>query len=144
MPIKVLLADDTAVLRRAIRNLLQEESAIKLVGEAKDFSQTLTLVDKLNPQVVILDLHMPCGSELSTLAAARGHLKSCGARIVAISVFSDEETEDLAESFGAHALLDKMRLGQELIPAVRNLASANVTDLGAKQRRFPVRWSSTP
>lgn len=58
MCVRVLLADDTAVMRKAIRSLLADENQIQVVGEAEDFAQTLMLTRKLKPQVVILDLHM--------------------------------------------------------------------------------------
>jgi DNA-binding NarL/FixJ family response regulator len=57
MCIKVLLADDTAFMRSAIRNLLGREPEIELVGEAQNFAESLSLTRKFRPHVVILDLH---------------------------------------------------------------------------------------
>jgi DNA-binding NarL/FixJ family response regulator len=144
MPITVLLADDTDIMRRAIRNLLEDEPAIKLVGEAKDFSEALKLTAKLKPQVIVLDLHMPSGSETVTPAVATTHFRSCGAQILAISVFNDDEATDLAHSFGAATLLDKMQLGQQLIPAVRSLAPASVTSARGNASRLSVHSPTTP
>lgn len=129
MPVKVLLADGTAIMRKAIRHLLHGEPEIELVGEAGDFAQTIIMTHRFKPQIIIMDLNMPNGSKLSALSVSNC-LQSSAASILAISVFDDEETKALAQSFGAKALLDKMRLGEELIPAVLKLASANVAPRG--------------
>jgi DNA-binding NarL/FixJ family response regulator len=124
MCIRVLLADDTAVMRRAIRTLLGHEPEIELVGEAKDFAETVSLTRKLKPQVVILDLHMPDSINLTPMNVREG-LCAYAARVLAISVWNDENIRALALSYGATALLDKMQLGEELIPAVMKLGSAS-------------------
>jgi DNA-binding NarL/FixJ family response regulator len=122
MCIKVLLADDTAFMRSAIRSLLGREPAIELVGEAQNFAESLSLTRKFKPHVVILDLHMPDSSNLTPMNVSEG-LRAYQAAILAISVWNDENTLALARSYGASELLDKMRLGQELIPAVMKLGS---------------------
>ena len=124
MCIKVLLADDTSVMRKAIRTLLSHEPEIELVGEAQNFAETVSMTRKFKPQVVILDLHMPDSSHLTPMNVSEG-LRAYAARVLAISVWNDEDTRALAQSYGATDLLDKMRLGQELIPAVMKLASGS-------------------
>jgi chemotaxis response regulator CheB len=59
MPIKVLLADDTELIRRAIRRILVSRPEIELVGEAIDFAQALQMKDQLQPEVIIMDLYVP-------------------------------------------------------------------------------------
>jgi DNA-binding NarL/FixJ family response regulator len=122
MCIKVLLADDTAFMRSAIRNLLGRQPEIELVGEAQNFAESLSLTRKFKPHVVILDLHMPDSSNLTPMNVSEG-LSAYQAAVLAISVWNDENTVALARSYGASELLDKMRLGQELIPAVMKLGS---------------------
>jgi DNA-binding NarL/FixJ family response regulator len=124
MCIKVLLADDTALMRKAIRTLLGEEPEIELVAEAENFAESLSMTRKFKPHVVILDLHMPDSSHLTPMNVSEG-LRAYEAAVLAISVWNDEDTRALARSYGAAALLDKMRLGQELIPAVIKLASGS-------------------
>jgi DNA-binding NarL/FixJ family response regulator len=124
MCIKVLLADDTAVMRKAIRTLLDGEPEIELVGEAENFAESLSMTRKFKPHVVILDLHMPDSSDLTPMNVSEG-LRAYRAAVLAISVWHDEDTRALARSYGATALLDKMRLGQELIPSVIKLASGS-------------------
>ena len=121
MPIKVLVADDSDIVRRAIRQLFSEHPEIELVGEATDFSQTIRMANDLKPQVVVMDLHMGDGDRLTDVMP---HLSACTSRIVAISIWNDEKTKELAESFGAVTLLDKMNLSDELIPTIEKCAQA--------------------
>ena len=136
MGITVLLADDTVVMRRAIRTLLGHEPRIELVGEAKDFAETVSLTRKFKPQVVILDLHMPDTAHLTPMTVSEG-LRAYAARVLAISVWNDEDTLTLAQSYGATELLDKMRLGQELIPAVMKLGCVTRASAISCGRRSP-------
>jgi two-component system, NarL family, response regulator DevR len=121
MSIKVLLADDSEIVRRGMRDLLHSQPEIELVGEAADFRQTIRMMNELNPQVIVLDLHMPDGTE-ATLLDVKSHMRH-DSRLLAISVFDDEDTKKLVESLGTVPLLDKMELSQKLIPTIMQLAS---------------------
>ncbi|HXM94841.1 MAG TPA: response regulator [Candidatus Dormibacteraeota bacterium] len=63
MSIRVIFADDTEIIRRAIRNLLDGEPNIKIVGKAANFAQTIQMIEDLRPEVVIMDLYMPDGEK---------------------------------------------------------------------------------
>jgi chemotaxis response regulator CheB len=54
MPIKVLLADDTDFVRRAIRRLLEAQSEIEVVGEAANFVETIQMSNDLKPEVIVM------------------------------------------------------------------------------------------
>ena len=71
MKIKVLLADDHAVLREGMRNLLEREKDIEVVGEASDGEEAVGLASELKPDIVIMDIVMP---KLSGIEATR-HIK---------------------------------------------------------------------
>lgn len=124
--IKVLLADDNEVVRRAIRLLLGDEPEIELVGEATTFGQTIQMTNDLKPEVVLLDLHMGNESAL-TAEDVKPRLGNREIRIVAISVWNDEETKALAEKSGAFALVDKMVLASDLIPIIRESVLQSAT-----------------
>ena len=121
MPIRVLLADDSELVRRAIRRLLSDQPEITLVGEAVDFGQVMKMASELHPQVIILDLHM-ADSRGIVPAEFKSRLAQSAASMLAISIWDDEETRSLAESFGAVKLLDKVSLGTQLIPAIIQFA----------------------
>jgi DNA-binding NarL/FixJ family response regulator len=113
---KVLIADDSPVMRKAIRRTLEEESFINIVGEASSFSEMMQMISDLKPDVLLLDLHLPEDREVSP-ALLKSQLGSV--RTVAISFSNDEESKTLAESYGATTLLDKMALYDEMIPVIR-------------------------
>jgi CheY-like chemotaxis protein len=113
---KVLIADDTQLMRRMICRLLREHSEIKIVGEAADYPQTVHMANAFRPEIILMDLHLACQPGIAPLDV-RTQLNH-GSRLVAISLTNDEEAEALAESFGAVKLLDKMTLFDELIPTI--------------------------
>jgi chemotaxis response regulator CheB len=118
LSIKVLLVDDSDVMRRAIVKLLNEESSTELVGEAKGFAETIQLANELKPDVLVMDLHMSDEREYSP-ESVRFQLSIHSACIVAISVWNDENAKALAKRFGARVLLDKVNLYSELISAIK-------------------------
>jgi DNA-binding NarL/FixJ family response regulator len=120
--IKVLLADDSEVVLRAIRGFLDQDPEIKVVAEAADFSQTVQMANDLKPEIIVMDLHMR--NSVTTLADAMLHLNGCGAQVLAMSFSNDDDAKALAKHSGALALLDKMTLIDELIPTIKMFASA--------------------
>lgn len=120
MTIRVLLADDSEVVRKAIVGLLKVDPEIELVAECVGFAQTIQLAAKLHPQVIVLDVHM---SDERTVTRAQLKSGLIGSRLLAMSVWNDEETRYLAEAIGAATLLDKAKLAAELIPAIKHYAN---------------------
>jgi DNA-binding NarL/FixJ family response regulator len=121
MPVRVLIADDAEVIRKAIRDLLASERTIEVCGEARTFSETLDLATSLKPDVILLDLHMP-DSESPESEFVKFKLLSTSSRIVAISLWQDEETKIIAQGYRAVQLLDKAKLCDELIPAIQRVS----------------------
>ena len=64
---KVFVADDSAVLRERVIEMLSDLPGIEIIGYAQDVSETLTAIKSLNPDVVILDIRMPGGSGMDVL-----------------------------------------------------------------------------
>jgi pilus assembly protein CpaE len=113
---KVLVADDSDVMRAAIRKTLEEESKIHIVGEASTFAETIQMVCDFKPDVLLMDLHM---AEKRNFAPAMVKAQLGTVCTVAISFANDGESKSLAESYGAATLLDKMTLYTEMLPAIR-------------------------
>jgi len=116
MPIKVLLADDCDFMRRAIRRTLEEEPRIEVVGEASNFAKTIQMIADFKPDVLLLDLHLPEERHFAP-EMVKSQLVSVE-KVVAVSFSNDDEAKDLAKSYGAAALLDKMSLYHELVPTI--------------------------
>jgi DNA-binding NarL/FixJ family response regulator len=121
MPIKVLIADDTDIMREAMRKVVEEEPRIKIVGEASTFAQTVQAIADFKPNVLLLDLHMAEKRDFSP-ALVKSQLGSVD-HILAVSFSNDAEARDLAEAYGAKLLLDKMKLFSDLVPAILNCDS---------------------
>jgi two-component system chemotaxis response regulator CheB len=116
----VLLADDSDLMLRMIRRLLEEEAGIELLGQAKSFAQTLQMTAELKPQVVVMDLHMVDETTFEP-DFIRSQLLHSAQHIVIMSVWNDEKSQALANSYGAASFLDKNTLSSTLIPAILNL-----------------------
>jgi DNA-binding NarL/FixJ family response regulator len=121
VPTRVLVADDSELVRQAIVRTLQNDCDIVVVGEAANFESAVRLANELKPQIIVLDLHMP-DQERFTAESFRSELTN-GCQIVAISFSNDVATKTLARNLEAGVLLEKMVLGTELIPAIKKMAS---------------------
>ena len=117
--VSVLVVDDADVIRRTLRNFLEGEPTIKLLGEASNFAEAISMTAALKPDVILLDLHMPDDRSFSA-DFVKANLS--GSRVLAMSLSGDYESEEeirrIAEGFGAVTMLDKMKLHDELIPAI--------------------------
>lgn len=119
MPIKVLIADDSEIMCTAIARLLNEEPRVELVGVAATFAQTMQMRADFKPELLLMDLHLPEKRDF-TPDFVKSQLASIS--MVAISVSNDDEARELAVSYGALTLLDKMHLYVELVPAILKFA----------------------
>jgi DNA-binding NarL/FixJ family response regulator len=116
--IRVLVADDSKQVRKAIRMFLENRPEVIFVGEAENLQEAASKSCELRPDVVVLDLHLAeDGVEPEKLKAVLG-----GAYVVAITFGADEAAKILAEHIEAQTLLDKGDLSEELIPAILKLA----------------------
>jgi chemotaxis response regulator CheB len=126
MSIRVLVADDNHLMRSAIRRILEDEPRIVVVGEAATFAKTIQMIGDLKPEVLLLDLHM-AEKRAFTPELIKSQL-GCVCTL-AVSFSNDDEARQLAESYGAVALLDEMKLFSEMIPAILRCQSQRSTPL---------------
>jgi DNA-binding NarL/FixJ family response regulator len=124
VPIKVLIADDSEVVRRSIVNFLKDESTIEIVGQASSFAEVVELTTALKPDVLLMDVHMTDRAKDGKASVASHLLPSTGS-IVAMSVYNDIETKELATNLGVSLLLDKCNLVEELVPTILRSARSN-------------------
>jgi DNA-binding NarL/FixJ family response regulator len=119
MAIRVLLADDCQPMLTAMRSLLSEDSRIDVVAEASTFAATMQAIADFKPEVLVLDLHLPESRNLES-DFVKSQLVSVP-QTLAVSFSNDNEAKALAESYGSAALLDKMNLYSEMVPAIIRL-----------------------
>ena len=115
--IRVLIADDHAVVREGIRHVLSAEEGFEIVGEAGNGADAVRMAAELRPDVVVLDLSMP---EQSGLDAAPT-LSASGARVLVLSIHDHEEYVLQSVRAGAHGYLRKDSSPAELRHAVRTV-----------------------
>jgi DNA-binding NarL/FixJ family response regulator len=117
MSIRVLLADDHAMMRQGLRVLLDRELDIEVVGEAADGREAAELAEQLQPDVAVLDIGMP---RLNGVDAAR-RIARCarGARVIALSVHREKRFILEMLRADARGYLLKSGAAEELIEAVR-------------------------
>jgi chemotaxis response regulator CheB len=113
---KVLIADDSELIRTAIRKRLEEESHFDIVGEASTFAETIQMIGDFKPDILLLDLRM---AEKRGFAPDLVKLQLHSVCTLAVSFANDSDSNALAKSYGAATLLDKMTLYTDLLPAIR-------------------------
>ena len=115
--IRIVLADDHAVLRSGLRALLERHAEFQVVGEANDGRELIKLVDELTPDVVVTDIGMPNlnGTEATQQITA----KHQNVRVIILSMHSDEGYVLRALKAGAKGYLLKESVEADLIAAIR-------------------------
>ncbi|OFX13266.1 MAG: DNA-binding response regulator [Armatimonadetes bacterium RBG_19FT_COMBO_69_19] len=118
--IKVVVADDHAIVREGVRMILAREQDIEVVGEAGDGQQALDLVASLRPQVVIMDISMPGMGGIE--ATQRVKTKHPEVQVLALTMHEDETYVFQLLRAGAAGYVLKRAAAQDLVQAVRAAA----------------------
>src|SRR5687768_11183335 len=118
---RVLLADDHAIVRRGLKSLLETEGSLNVVGEAADGLEALQLCAELQPDMLIVDIAMPKLNGIEV--TGRVQKLDRPPRVIVLSMHSDESYILRALAAGARAYLLKDATDEDLVPAVRAVAS---------------------
>ncbi|HET6780597.1 MAG TPA: response regulator [bacterium] len=124
--IRILIADDEAVIRLGLRTML-EAQGYRVVGEAADGSRALDLVSRLKPDLVFLDIKMP---GVDGVHAARRLQRDGNTPVVILTAYSDREFVDSAKGAGVLAYLVKPVRESDLRPAIE-VAMSRFRDIRA-------------
>jgi DNA-binding NarL/FixJ family response regulator len=138
--IRVLLADDQAVVRGGLRMILESQEGITVVGEAADGQEALRLVDSLDPDVVLMDIRMPLldGIEATRRLCDRG----ARARVLVLTTYGLDEYVYEALKAGAAGFLLKTESPPRLIEAVQVVAGGEALLAPEITRRLIARFIS--
>lgn len=118
--IKVLLADDHKMMRKGIRNLIEEESDMVVVAEAADGNEAVNLAHETSPDVVIMDVDMPV---MNGIEATRKILSAeIQAKIIGLSLHDREDVERAMKNAGASVYLLKNEAFETLCATIRSEA----------------------
>lgn len=115
--IRILLVDDQPLLRMGFRMILEAESDFAVIGEAGDGAEAMELVERTNPDVVLMDVRMPRvdGIEATERVVASG----APSRVIILTTFDVDEYAFAALEAGASAFLLKSVAPEQLVDAVR-------------------------
>ena len=129
----VVLADDHVVVRSGLRLLVESEPGIEVVGEAGDVEAALEAVERLRPDVLVLDLHMPGEPSLPAISRlCKGH---SGTRVIVLTAQRDPSFAAEALRLGAVGYLPKEAAADQLLEAIRVAADGGTylePQLGAR------------
>ena len=118
--IKVLVADDHAVVRRGLRQILAETPDILVSGEASTIPEVRKLAAEQRWDVIVLDINMPGGSGIELVAELKRSTPS--ARVLVLTVYSEDQYAVRSIRAGAAGFLTKESAPERLIEAVRRIA----------------------
>ena len=118
--IRVLIADDHAIVREGLRALITTEPGMELVGEAADGEEALRLAHTLEPDVILLDLVMPYKDGIATLGELKAHKPDT--RVLVLTSFADDAKVFGAIKAGALGYLLKDSAPHDLLRAIREVA----------------------
>ncbi len=128
--VSVLVADDSNAIRSRLVTLLAESAAVEIVGEATTGKETVSLIRRLNPDVVILDIVMPGGSGLWVLDSAKRLTVSPA--VIVLTNYAIPQVRRTAIEKGAYAVLDKSDDFEKLPGLLERLDSGLEADDGTR------------
>jgi NarL family two-component system response regulator LiaR len=118
-PIRILIADDHAIVREGQRALIETEPGMELVGEAADGVEAVQMARTLQPDVILLDLLMPRKGGVEAIQEIRA--ENADARILVLTSFAEEEKVYAAIKAGALGYLLKDASPQEILAGIREV-----------------------
>jgi len=123
-PIKVVIADDHALFRYGIRKILSVEKDILVVGEAANGDEIPKVVERMKPDIMLLDLKMPKGDVVQNLLEIAA--RSPATRVMILTAFSDEENVLNAAKGGAKGYVPKGVPSATLVQAIKSVCNGAV------------------
>ncbi|MFJ9692622.1 response regulator [Kitasatospora sp. NPDC101183] len=135
-PVRVLIADNQALLRAGFRLLIESAPDLTVAGEAADGEQAVDLALRLRPDVVLMDIRMPGTDGLEATRRICAHPDTAGTRVLVLTTFDLDEYVYAALRAGASGFLLKDILPADLLTALRVVAAGDALLAPAVTRRL--------
>lgn len=131
--IRILVADDHAIVRRGLKQIVMEESDLEVAGEAQNSQEVLDLIRRQTWDVVVLDINMPGRGGIETLREIRRDHP--GLPVLILSVAPEDQYAVRAIRAGAAGYLSKDSIPEELVTAIRKVLRGGryISDAVAEQ-----------
>jgi len=117
---RVVIIDDHPVFRRGLREIIEESSGFKIVGEASDGVMALNLIEELQPDIAIVDIDMPHMNGLETVKALQK--KSAPTRAIFLTMYNDEDMFNAAMDLDVKAYVLKENAANDILAALESVA----------------------
>ena len=122
--IRVLIADDHALVRRGLRALIEHIKNVEVVGEAVDGIEAVNLVEELSPDIVVMDIAMPRLDGIGAIKQIRQ--LNVPSRIVMLSMYDNPDLVQKALEEGAVGYLIKRAVSEELALAIEQVSQEKI------------------
>ena len=143
MTVRIVLADDQALLRKGFRMILEAEDGLEIVGEAPDGADALRLVELYRPDVVLMDVRMPVLDGIEATRAITATAAAAGTRVLILTTFDLDEYAFGALRAGASGFLLKDVPPAELVAAIRTVAGGDAVVSPRITRRLLEEYAHT-
>ena len=118
-PIRTLLVDDSTLFLSCLRQLLASQALVRVVGTAANGSEALQKAELLAPDLVLMDLHMPCMDGLQTTVLLRR--RQPHTRIIIMTLDDEDPIKAAAYAHGAHGFVGKRRIIDDLMAEIQRV-----------------------
>jgi DNA-binding NarL/FixJ family response regulator len=122
--IKVVVAEDNAIVRRGIRRLLSKSQEIEVTGEATNGNEALQLVGEIEPDILLLDVEMPILNGIEVAQTLKKN--ACKTRVLVLSAYDDQEYIREMLLNGASGYLLKDEAPERIIDAIKGVAQGKI------------------
>ena len=139
-PIRVVLADDHAVVRKGIREFLEESGDIQVVAEAADGDAALSAIRQEKPDVAVLDIQMPRRTGIEVTRAVREERLPVG--VLVLTAYDDDPYVQAMLQAGANGYVLKNASSEEIVQAVHTVQEGQMALDPAIARKIVNRWMS--
>ncbi len=143
MTIRVVLADDQALLRKGFRMILEAEEGVEIVGESPDGADAVRLVELYRPDVVLMDVRMPVLDGIEATRAITSSAAGDETRVLILTTFDLDEYAFSALRAGASGFLLKDVPPAELVSAIRTVARGDAVVSPRITRRLLEEYAET-
>jgi len=143
MTVRIVLADDQALLRKGFRMILEAEDGVEIVGEAADGSDAVRLAELYRPDVVLMDVRMPVLDGIEATRAITSSDAAGATRVLILTTFDLDEYAFSALRAGASGFLLKDVPPAELVSAIRTVARGDAVVSPRVTRRLLEEYADT-
>ena len=130
--IRIVIADDHPIFRRGLREIIEADPKLKVVGEAEDGDSALELLRQTKPDVAVLDVEMPAKDGLEVVRVVRD--RGIGAKVILLTMYDDEQFFNGAMDLGVMGYVLKNSAVSEIVRCIKsvfagkNYISATLSD----------------